>query len=57
MIEMAVSGVIMEQNLHNLFILYGVMTGICIPLHIMRIVRYPDSFETNANQEEENHEL
>ena len=54
---MAVSGVIMEQNLHNLFILYGVMTGICIPLHIMRIVRYPDSFEANADQEEENHEL
>ena len=49
MIEMLISGIVMESNLHNLFIFYGVLTGISIPLHILRIIKYPDSFESNSN--------
>ena len=41
---MIISGIIMEKDLHNLFILYGVMTGLCIPLHVFRMIKYPDSF-------------
>lgn len=44
-IEMAITGVLMDHNLHSLFYVNGVMILLTTILHIVRICAYPRSFD------------
>ena len=42
---MLTTGALMDRNLYNLFIVYAVMVGISTILHLVRMIKFPDSFQ------------
>lgn len=49
-VEMVITGILMEQNLHSLFYVYGVMLACTTLLHIVRICIYPRSFDAVSRE-------
>ena len=52
MIAMLTTGALMDQKLQNLFVVYGVMIGVSTILHLVRMIKFPDSFERRGENKE-----